>query len=141
MSSIGDLLQTSPETLLKELNQLRERERLLSQERELLERVLEMRVENGEISADWLNQTEKGLVPIGPLRDQIVRVMKMNPKRDQWLPKGVHKHLVASGNTKSSLANVRTTMGRMVADGELVRAKDAPWFSLSPVARSGRRKS
>jgi hypothetical protein len=131
MSSIGNLLKTKPEELLQELSQLRDRERLLIQEKELLERVLEMRVENGEISVEWLNDAKQGPVSIGPLRAQILRVMKAGP-RSKWLPKAVHQKLVARGNTKSSLANVRATMRRMVESGELVRLDESPWFALPP---------
>jgi hypothetical protein len=118
-SAIEQLLKTPPEKLLKELDQVRERERLIAHERELLERVLEILSEGGDRPAGWLDDSSDGPVTIGPLRHQIRRVMALGPDDVLWLPREVHAELVRHGNAKATLDNVRVTMRRMAETGEL----------------------
>jgi hypothetical protein len=132
-SPIQKLLNTPPEELLAEWNRVREREQLIAQERELLERVLEILIENGGPAADWLTDRARGVLTIGPLRSQILSVMANEPARKGWLPRRVHEQLLTYGNKKASLDNVRTTMGRMAAAGELLQPDPSkPRFSLPP---------
>lgn len=133
-SSIQRLIKTPPQELLKELDEVREREQVVAHERELLERVLEILVESGGESADWLNNATRGVITIGPLRSQIVRALENEPASGPWLPREVHQILAAHGNKKVTLDNVRTTMVRMVASGELVKPdpKKRLMFALPP---------
>lgn len=139
MSVVQDLLKSPPEDLLNELKQIRERERLLVQERELIERVFEILLENDDSVADLLNDPEFALVPIGPLRSQILRVMKANPKRNTWVAKRMHEELSGIGS-KATVDNVRATMRRMVANEELILPdpKMKLRFALPPSQRAKR---
>jgi hypothetical protein len=127
MSSVQDLLKSSPEDLFAELNQIRDRERLLAQERDLVLRVLEILAENDPSVLEFLNDPDYALLPLGPLRSQIVRVMKSNPAKKGWVAKRVHQELAEHGS-RATVDNVRTTMRRMAADGELIQPD--PSFKL-----------
>jgi hypothetical protein len=116
-TSIGQLLKASPEKLLKELEEVRERERLLAQERELLERVLEMLAENSTKAG----RPEDVPITIGPLRQQIVRVMQQGDRDKAWFPRQVYRELAARGNTKATVDNVRMTLKRMETAGEVIK--------------------
>jgi hypothetical protein len=118
-STIKGLLGTDPQQLLDDLNNLREQEQLIGHERELVERVLEILVETGGPAAEWLTDPARGLLTIGPLRTQVLRVIDTGPADTAWQPREVHEQLVAHGNNKVTLDNVRSTMGRMAAGGEL----------------------
>jgi hypothetical protein len=132
-SKLQELMNTPPQDLLEELNQIRERERLVTHERELLERVLEILVEKGGPAAEWLSNSAQGLLTIGPLRAQILQVMQMEPGKQLWMPREVHEQLVVHGNNKASLDNVRVTMRRMAAADELLQPKPStPQFALPP---------
>jgi hypothetical protein len=120
-STIKGLLDGDPQRLLDDLSSLREQEQLIGHERELIERVLEILIETGGPAAQWLTDPARGLLTIGPLRTQILRVIDTGPADTAWQPREVHEQLVAHGNNKVSLDNVRTTMGRMVTGGELVQ--------------------
>jgi hypothetical protein len=120
-STIKGLLDTDPKQLLDDLNNLREQEQLIGHERELVERVLEILIETGGSAAQWLTDPARGLLTIGPLRTQILRVIDAGPAGTAWQPREVYEQLVAHGNNKVSLDNVRSTMGRMVAGGELLQ--------------------
>lgn len=118
-STIKGLLDTDPQQLLDDLNNLREQEQLIAHERELIERVLEILIESGGPAAKWLTDPARGLLTIGPLRAQVLRVIDNGPADTAWQPREVHEQLVAHGNNKVTLDNVRSTMGRMAASGEL----------------------
>lgn len=118
-NSIQKLMNAEPQELLDDLNRIREQEQILGHERELLERVLEIVVEQGGPAADWLTDPSRGLLTIGPLRSQVIRVLGRIPKNGAMQPRDVHEQLVAHGNNRVTLDNVRTTMGRMAASGEL----------------------
>jgi hypothetical protein len=120
-SAIKDLLSGNPAEILDELNKLRDQEQLIAHERELVERVLEMIMEGGGPGAEWLADPARGLLTIGPLRTQILRVMDTGPPDVAWQPREIHEQLVAHGNNKVTLDNVRSTMGRMHAGGELLQ--------------------
>ncbi len=119
--TIRQLMEASPESLLEELSTVREREQLVAHERELLERVLEILLENGGPSADWLMDPARGLLTIGPVRSQVLRVLRLGHPERMWQPREVHEQLVNHGNNKVSLDNVRVTMGRMAEAGELIQ--------------------
>lgn len=114
-------MNTDPQDLLDDLNRIREQEQVLGHERELLERVLEIIIEKGGPAADWLTDPTRGLLTIGPLRTQVLRVLASIPPQAAMQPRDVHEQLVAHGNNKVTLDNVRTTMGRMAAAGELLQ--------------------
>jgi hypothetical protein len=116
-SAITDLLGADPRTLLDDLKRIREQEQLLVHERELVERVLEILIENGGPAAEWLTDPARGVLTVGPLRSQILGVMRTGPPNAGWQPRDVHAQLVAHGNSKVTLDNVRVTMNRM-ATGE-----------------------
>ena len=118
-NSIQQLMGAEPQDLLDDLNRIREQEKVLGHERELLERVLEIIIEQGGPPANWLTDPSRGLLTIGPLRSQVVRVLQRIPRDSAMLPRDVHEQLVAHGNNHVTLDNVRTTMGRMAASGEL----------------------
>ncbi|HET8815547.1 MAG TPA: hypothetical protein VFM51_11420 [Solirubrobacterales bacterium] len=137
MSVVQDLLKSPPKDLLNELKQIRERERLLAQERELIERVFEILLENDDSAADLLNDPDFALVPIGPLRSQILRVMKANPERKTWVAKRMHDELSGIGS-RATVDNVRTTMRRMAANKELIQPDPTMKlrFALPPKQRA-----
>jgi hypothetical protein len=116
-NTIKDLLGTHPKELLDELIKVREQEQLIVHERELLERLLEILVENGGPAAEWLLDPARGLLTVGPVRAQVLRVMDTAPADRGWQPREVYEQLVAAGNNKVTLDNVRITMSRM-ATGE-----------------------
>lgn len=118
-SSLQQLMNAPPEELLEELDRVREKEQLVAHERELLERVLEILIESGGPAAEWLMDPTRGLLAIGPLRSQVLRVIELGPPNRLWQPREVHEKLVSAGNNKVSLDNVRVTMGRMSDAGEL----------------------
>jgi hypothetical protein len=120
-SAIKELLRGDPAEILDELNKLREQEQLIAHERELVERVLEMIMEGGGPAAEWLADPARGLLTIGPLRTQILRVIDAGAPGMAWQPREIHEQLVAHGNNKVTLDNVRSTMGRMQAGGELLQ--------------------
>lgn len=120
-SSIQQLMESDPQDLLDDLNRIREQEQFLGHERELLERVLEILIEKGGPAADWLTDPSRGLLTIGPLRAQVLRVLASTPLDVALQPRDVHEQLVAHGNNKVTLDNVRTTMGRMAASGEILQ--------------------
>lgn len=117
--TISQLMEASPESLLDELARVREKEQLVAHERELLERVLEILLESGGPSAEWLMDPARGLLTIGPLRSQVMRVLQLGQPNRLWQPREVHEQLASHGNNKVSLDNVRVTMGRMAEAGEL----------------------
>lgn len=117
--TISQLMEASPESLLDELARVREKEQLIAHERELLERVLEILIETGGPTAEWLEDPARGLLTIGPLRAQVKRVLELEPKDTRLQPREVHERLAANGNNKVSLDNVRVTMVRMAEAGEL----------------------
>ncbi|HEY3866182.1 MAG TPA: hypothetical protein VGL54_08870 [Solirubrobacteraceae bacterium] len=133
---IKELLQSDPEQLLEELDRLREKEKLIGYERELVERVLEMILEGGGPAAEWLNDPARGLLTIGSLRSQILRVIDAGSADIAWQPREVYEQLVAHGNNKVSLDNVRSTMGRMVASGELIQPEPPLAAFMRPSADS-----
>jgi hypothetical protein len=115
--TIGNLLSADPQELLDELDKLREQEKRIAHERELVERVLEILLESGGPAAEYLADPARGLLTIGPLRAQVLRVLAAAPSGLQ--PREVHDRLVAHGNSKVTLDNVRVTMSRMAESGEL----------------------
>jgi hypothetical protein len=134
---IEQLLDTPPQALIEELDRIRERERKVARERELLERVLEILAETGGESANRLHDLADGILTVGPLRSQIVRVMQAESRKRIWLPRQVHEQLVGHGNKKASLDNVRATMRRMAASGELTQPSPSKArFSLPPKGTS-----
>jgi hypothetical protein len=121
---LRQLMASDPRDVLEELAVVREKEKKVAHERELLERVLEILMEGGGEAARWLMDPERGVLTIGPLRDQVLRVMRCGPANKMiWLPREVHESLVQHGNTKVTQDNVRVTMGRMAGAGELVHNK------------------
>lgn len=114
-------MAADPQNLLDDLNRIREQEQVLGHERELLERVLEILIEKGGPSADWLTDPSRGLLTIGPLRSQVLRVLESIPVDAAMQPREVHELLAAHGNNKVTLDNVRTTMGRMATSGEILQ--------------------
>ncbi len=112
-NTIKGLLSTDPQELLDELDNLREQEQRIAHERELVERVLEILIESGGPPAEYLTDPARGLLTVGPLRTQVLRVLATAPTGLE--PRIVHERLVAHGNNKVTLDNVRVTMGRMAA--------------------------
>jgi hypothetical protein len=131
-STIQQLMGSHPEEILKELAEIRERERLVAHERELLERVLEIQMDGGGPLAEWLMDDARGILPIGSLRSQVRRVLKLAPVGKAWHPKEVHEKLVNHGNNKASLDNVRVTMGRMADAGQLFQPKPGETLYILP---------
>jgi hypothetical protein len=121
-------METHPRELLEDLDRIREREQLVARERELLERVLELLLESGGPSADWLTDPARGVLTIGSLRSQILRVLAFGSPGELWIPRDVHEQLVAHGNNKASLDNVRTTMSRMAGAEELIQPDPTKLF-------------
>jgi hypothetical protein len=121
-TTIKNLLSSDPDdlqALLDEINKLREQEQLVAHERELAERVVEMIIEAGGSGAKWLTDPARGLLTIGPLRSQIERVLAAGPADREWAPREVHEVLAEHGNTTVKLDNIRVTMVRMAAGGQL----------------------
>jgi hypothetical protein len=134
--TIQQLMEAHPEELLKELAEVREKERLVAHERELLERVLEIVIEGGGPSAEWLMDDARGILPIGSLRSQVQRVLRLGPSGKAWQPREVHEKLVSHGNSKTSLDNVRVTMSRMADANQLFQPQPREALYILPPSPS-----
>ncbi|HTC60487.1 MAG TPA: hypothetical protein VK691_10275 [Solirubrobacteraceae bacterium] len=131
-NTIRGLLSTNPQELVDELEKLREQEKRIAHERELVERVLEIVIESGGPSAEYLTDPERGLLTVGPLRAQVMRVYAAAGEGAGFQPREVHEQLVAHGNSKVTLDNVRVTMGRMADSGELLQPEPPIALYLLP---------
>jgi hypothetical protein len=132
MSSIDQLLHTTPADLVANIKALRgERADIETKER-LLEQLLEVLTKQGGAIADEIAALGASAA-IGPLRSQITQVLA--EKRPDGLyfmvPQAIHDELVNRGNTRVKLDNVRQTMVRMADAKDLERSKpDALLFGL-----------
>lgn len=136
--TIQQLMASHPEEILKELAEVRGREQLVTHERELLERVLEILIDGGGPAAEWLMDDARGILPIGSLRSQVQRVLKLGPTGKAWQPKEVHEKLINHGNSKASLDNVRVTMSRMADADQLLQPKSGEALYVLPLGAGSR---
>jgi hypothetical protein len=120
--SIDDIFQTPPADLIEKLTELRDTRAAIESKEDIIRQLLDVYVQQGGELAEQIGElgAASGL---GSLRKQILHVM--GTKRDEMefvtLPVVVHPELVARGNRKVSLDNVRVTMKRMADDNELER--------------------
>jgi len=119
-NTIGDLLNTPPEDLIEERNRVRHQIEALEREADLIDRVIEVVMEAGGPAAEWFADPARPFIAVGSLRSQIGRLVN-SPEPQPWAPAEVHDQLQVSGNTKATLDNVRVTMRRMAANGELIQ--------------------
>jgi len=115
---IGDLLDAPLPDLIAKLESIRSDQRALDLQEDMLEKVLELKTQQDPSAASWLQ--ENSTAAIGPLRQQILQSFSL-AQRNAMVPKEVHQDLIARGNTKATLDNVRITMRRMAQTGELVQ--------------------
>jgi hypothetical protein len=122
MDSLQQLLNTPIAKVLDDLIALRE-DRLSIENREhLLERTLELLVEQDPSAAAYLESPGNPFTPFGPLRMQIKRLLASYAFRDVagWQPKAVLTALAEQGSRDLTIDNVRVTMRRMAQRGELL---------------------
>ena len=127
MSSIDELLNTSPAVLIENLKDLRSKRKIVEGQEALLEQLLDVIIQHGGDAVQEIARLGAS-VAIGPLRNQITQVLI--DKRPEGLyfmiPQEVHDELVNRGNARVKLDNVRQTMARMVDSGELERPVGLP---------------
>lgn len=119
MSSLDALFATPPAKLVADLQTLREERRVIESKETMLEQMLEMGERQGGDVAEEIAELGAS-VAIGPLRAQILHVLRTT-ESVFVVPKDVHAELVARGNQKATLDNVRMTMKRMADAKELER--------------------
>jgi hypothetical protein len=122
MSSLDQLLQTSPSELVADLKALRDERATIESKEAIVEQLLEMLVKQGGTAAEEIAALG-GSVAIGPLRNQILQVLESKREEENlmMIPKDVHDELISRGNRSVTLDNVRVTMKRMADSNELER--------------------
>jgi hypothetical protein len=120
MSSLDTLFSTPPARIVADLQALREERRVIESQESMLEQILEMHERQGGEAADEVAELGAS-VAIGPLRAQILQVLRTRGDTAFFVPKDVHAELEARGNRKVTLDNVRMTMKRMADVDELER--------------------
>lgn len=120
MSTLDTLLKTPPAELVGDLKGIREERAALESKEAVLEQLLEMMSRQGGEIAQEIAALGAS-VAIGPLRGQIVQVLKSLAEDDLLtvMPQGVQEALVERGNRRVTLDNVRVTMKRMAESGEI----------------------
>jgi hypothetical protein len=125
MDSLQHLLSMPVEKVVQDLIAVREERVRLENHETLLERTLELIVEQDPRAAAFLEAPGSPSTPFGPLRMQIRRLLASYAFRDTapWLPRDVLAALTASGSRGVTIDNVRVTMRRMAQDGELLEGE------------------
>jgi hypothetical protein len=128
--------------VLLDLIALRADRKALENRERLLQRTLELLVEENPEVAAHLERADVPSTPFGPLRMQIKRVLGTYPFREAaaWQPKEVLAVLQEQGAREITVDNVRVTMRRMAQRGEL-REFPQLWFATPTVPVSSRPSS
>ncbi|HXN38954.1 MAG TPA: hypothetical protein VN892_13025 [Solirubrobacteraceae bacterium] len=123
MSALDKLLQTPPAEIVSDLKTVRDERAILESKEAMLEQLLEMLSRQGGEVAQEIAALGAS-VAIGPLRNQILQVVTSMRQEDDLLttvPAAVQEALIARGNRKVTVDNVRVTMKRMADSNELER--------------------
>lgn len=122
VSQLDNLLQTPPAELVADLKALREERTAIESKEQVLVQLLELLAQKGGSVAEEIAELGSS-VAIGPLRNQIIQVLRSKQEEGELvlLPMQVHQELVDRGNKAVKLDNVRVTMTRMAKDQELER--------------------
>ncbi len=121
VTDVDTLLNTSPTDLIEGLKELRDERAAIESREAVLKQLLDIKMAQGGKIAEQVAifAAQNG---IGDLREQIRQVLiDKQEEKPLIAPMGVHTELLARGNRKVTLDNVRTTMKRMADNGEIVR--------------------